>query len=169
MPVTKPDIGVSMSPGAMAHTALPGQDIRSKLPRSLDDIAYRTDAHLGDPGKQPVFLDLLLSYLPLPDASTEQIRERWQRLPLRLDIDAPFCRRCLRLLLIFFTAVGSGVIGTKNSNFVDVQYLMYLPFCDRFASGDHVHSALFPFVANPGQVLISPQELKAELAHMDHA
>lgn len=138
---------------------------RNDLPPSIQEIARRVDESLSDPARQPSLLDTLLAYLPLSEDRKRQIRDRWERVPLSLNLNAPFSSRCLRLLLIFFAAIGSRLIGTRKTNFVDVQYLMYLPFCSRFASGDHVHAALFPFVSTCDQVLVSPNKLKAELGN----
>lgn len=133
------------------------------LPTSIQEIARRVDGSISDPTRQASLLDTLMAYLPLPEDRKQQIRDRWEQLPLRLSIDAPFSARCLRLLVIFFTAVSSRLIGTRKTNFVDVHYLMYLPFCSHFASGDHVHAALFPFVSTSNQVLVLPDQLKVQL------
>jgi len=130
---------------------------------SIGEIARWCDAFLTDPTRERVFLGLLLSYLPLTEQGKREIHDRWQDLPLRLLSDAPFSAHCVRVLWIFLTAVRSRLVGARNSNFADLQYLMYLPFCSRFASGDHVHAALFPFVSAPDQVLVLPNQLKVEL------
>jgi len=140
---------------------------RNDLPTSIQEIARWVDGSISDPIRQPDLLDTLLAYLPLSEDRKQQIRDRWERVPLRLNANAPFSTQCLRLLLIFFAAVGSRLIGTRNTNFVDVHYLMYLPFCSRFASGDHVHVALFPFVSTSDQMFVSPDQLKAELGGAD--
>lgn len=130
---------------------------------SIQAVVELVNASLANPSRNSGFVDAFLAYLPLPVDIIDRIRQRWNRPDLLLSRDAPYSTHCLRALFVLVMSVGSGLVGTRNTNFVDAQYLMYLPFCRVFASGDRVHQLLFRFLALPSQRLLLPSELKADL------
>jgi hypothetical protein len=136
---------------------------RSQQPASIAEMRVLVDKSLREPARQAGFVECLLVYLPMSELIKRRIGERWSDPSRVLLRDAPFSAHCLRVLFVMFIAVGSRLLGTRNSNFIDAQYLMYLPFCGLFASGDAVHTKLFAGLASPGQTLLSPEELKAQL------
>jgi hypothetical protein len=136
---------------------------RSVRPASIQAVVEFVNASLANPSMNSGFIDAFLAYLPLPAGIVDRIRQRWNRPDPLLSRDAPYSTHCLRVLFVLVISVGSGLVGTRNTNFVDAQYLMYLPFCQLFASGDHVHQLLFPFLALPNQWILLPNELKADL------
>lgn len=137
--------------------------VRDHVPASLDDLMDLLDTSLADPTAQADFLDSFLAYLPVPEHVKGKIRARWHTGGLRLERDAPYSRHCLRVLLGLFLGVGSRLVGTRSTNFVDAHYLMYLPFCSAFASGDALHEHLFPHFRREDQTLLAPSELRALL------
>ena len=134
---------------------------RNQQPSTIDSIAALMDDALSSRDAQEGILESILAALFLPDEWNESIRRRWGEGHLLLARDAAFTARCARTMFTFLGAVGSRLVGTKRSNLVDAQYLMYLPFCDVFASGDKAQLALFPFVSLRGQVVLSCEQLKA--------
>lgn len=129
-------------------------------PGSLEGVMALIDGNFADSSSQANLLDSYLEYLPVAASIKTRIRERWEDGSLRLLRDAPYTSHCLRVLYALFMAVGSRLVGTRSTNFVDAQYFMYLPFCSHFTSGDAVHTLLFPHLRSEGQTLLSPSELR---------
>jgi hypothetical protein len=48
----------------------------------------------------------------------------------------PYTAHCVRVGLIFHFALVFGLIGTRSTNRIDMEYLYYAPFCHAFSSGD---------------------------------
>lgn len=133
-------------------------------PQSLEQISSLVEAALTQADLQLSLLDAFLAYLPAPTDVKEQVEARWRRnRRLVLAKDAPYVLHCLKVLFVLFGGVGNRLIGTRSTNFVDAHYLMYLPFCSSFGSGDKVQQALFPLFAQPGQELLTPDELREQI------
>jgi hypothetical protein len=75
----------------------------------------------------------------------------------------PFTVRCMRLALIFHFGLAFGLISTRATNRIDLEYLYYVPFCNVFSSGDTLHQALLPFVLRADQVSVTRDVFKADL------
>ena len=56
---------------------------------------------------------------------------------------APFAAHVARLCLCFSVGMARGLIGTRSTNTIDLQYLLYAPFCRTFVSNDKVHRMLW--------------------------
>lgn len=56
---------------------------------------------------------------------------------------APFAAHVARLFLCFAVGMARGFIGTRSTNTIDLQYLLYAPFCRAFISNDKVHRMLW--------------------------
>jgi len=56
---------------------------------------------------------------------------------------APFAAHVARLYLCFAVGMARGFIGTRSTNTIDLQYLLYAPFCRTFVSNDKVHHMLW--------------------------
>ena len=138
-------------------------------PRSLEQVSSLVEAALAQADFQSSLLNAFLAYLPAPTDVKEQIEARWRRnRRLVLAKNAPYACHCLKVLFVLFGGVGNRLIGTRSTNFVDAHYLMYLPFCSSFASGDKVHRALFPLFAQAGQELLTPEELREQLQPVEN-
>lgn len=83
---------------------------------------------------------------------------------LNLEQFAPYAYFVLRLELFFEIALASGKISAdRPSNFNDLAYLFYLPFCMVFVSSDRLHRFCAPLFLRAGQEFLWGQELKADL------
>ncbi len=103
------------------------------------------------------------------DAGTSlQILERWFSLkkPLLKDF-APYAFHCLKVDMLFLFGLSSGLIGTRSTNRVDLEYLYYLPFCNIFTSNDKFHIDLVPLLLTPYQKFIIGTKLKNDLKTID--
>jgi len=56
---------------------------------------------------------------------------------------APFAAHVARLYMSFAIGMARGLIGTRKTNTIDLQYLLYAPFCRTFVSTDKVHRDLW--------------------------
>ena len=75
---------------------------------------------------------------------------------------SPYAASILRLYLTFVGGLGRGFIGPRPSNYVDLQYLFYAPFCMVFVSADRFHRELWPATSGVNTFLWGP-DLKKEL------
>lgn len=89
---------------------------------------------------------------------------RWHRSgkpPLKYFI--PYAYHCLRVDTLFYLGLQTGLVGTRATNQVDLEYLYYLPFCTLFTSNDHLHKDLAPLLLNKDQRFVLGTELKEDL------
>ena len=85
--------------------------------------------------------------------------------PGSLHAHAPYTAYCVRTALIFYFAVAFGLVSTKPTNRVDLEYLFYVPFCNAFSSGDNFHRKIAPLVMGD-QVFADRDVLKADLKRL---
>ena len=85
-----------------------------------------------------------------------------RRLPLHSTVRA-VCPHCLRVELFFSIGLQHGLIGTRATNRLDMQYYWYTPFAQVFASRDRLHQDLSPYLLESDQTFADGDELVAEL------
>jgi hypothetical protein len=56
---------------------------------------------------------------------------------------APYAASVLRLFLTFVCGLARGFIGPRPTNYIDLQYLYYSPFCMVFVSNDKFHREMW--------------------------
>lgn len=56
---------------------------------------------------------------------------------------APYAVSVLRLFLAFVCGLARGFIGPRPTNYIDLQYLYYSPFCMVFVSNDKFHREMW--------------------------
>jgi hypothetical protein len=127
-------------------------------------LAGAVDAILSDPSMQRVLLDWMVDQLR-PQGGVLRIRtetvNRWHaaKRPLLKDF-APYAHHCARCLLLLI--VGHNVLSKRATNRLDVEYLLYLPFCHVFVSNDPLHEQLAPIVMRPDQRTVRSDVLLAD-------
>lgn len=114
--------------------------------------------------------DLLLSWF-LREVGEDLDRESGVLARLRasqgaFQLIAPYTTHCLRAALIFHFALAFGLIGTRPTNRIDLEYLYYTPFCHAFSSGDVFHKKTAHLVLRKEQTFIEREELKSDLGQM---
>ncbi len=100
----------------------------------------------------------------MPKETRNQIFERWHRAgfpPLRRF--ASYAAFSQQVYMLFATCLAQGLVGTKGTNRVDLEYLLYLPFFQVFSSGDSLHKALAPVLLRADQFFVERDVLKADL------
>jgi len=80
----------------------------------------------------------------------------------KLNAELPYTSRCLRVALIFHFGLAFGLVSTRSTNRIDLEYLYYLPFCMVFSSGDFLHRDLVQFISKD-QIFIPRDVFKADL------
>jgi len=75
---------------------------------------------------------------------------------------APYAASVLRLFLAFVCGLARGFIGPRPTNYIDLQYLYYSPFCMVFVSNDRFHRDMWAATAGVHS-FIWGENLKADL------
>ena len=109
-------------------------------------------------------LQYLLTEAGISDNSSSQIFKRWDQCGMpQLQEFAPYAYYCFTVLFAFYTALANNLIGTRSTNRVDLEYLLYLPFCKVFSSGDKFHKDFVPLFLNDQQDFVDSSTLKQDL------
>jgi hypothetical protein len=154
------------------------EDLLERLKKSLKPDAAIKFANFHDlnkfvsesitsPATQEFLLISLLQNYDIDAMSSVQIFGRWNQegKPLIKDF-APFAFHCLKVDTLFLFGLTSGLIGTRPTNRVDLEYLYYLPFGNIFTSNDKVHKNLVPLLLQDYQRFITGPELKEDLKNI---
>ncbi|AZA88691.1 SEC-C domain-containing protein [Chryseobacterium shandongense] len=122
---------------------------------------------LNDPNIQEFLLISLLENYDIEADVAVQIFGRWYQSgnPLIKEF-APYAFHCLRVDSLFLFGLTSGLIGTRPTNRVDLEYFYYLPFGNVFTSSDKFHKSLIPLLLREDQKFIVGQELKEDLKNI---
>ena len=81
---------------------------------------------------------------------------------------APYTAHVVEIEVFFRFAVARGIESKERaSNWVDVAYLNYLPFCHVFVSDDRIHRENAPLFLRNYQTFVRGEELKADLKRLD--
>jgi hypothetical protein len=133
-----------------------------------DYAAIKTKAdEFIDKGSRLPLLYTALDFARVPPELRPVILGRWKNAggpPLRKY--APYTAFCLSVDVFRELAMGSGHMSwEKSSNYVDLAYLYYLPFCQVFISTDKIHRHTVPlFMDAARQAFVWGPDLRAELA-----
>jgi hypothetical protein len=130
---------------------------------ALEKIPGAVDGVLSDPAMQKTLIEWLIDQLrfagrvlritgPVAQIRTET-RVCWEaaKRPLLRDF-APYAHHCARALLMLI--VGNKVLSRRPTNRLDVEYLLYLPFCHLFVTNDPLHEQLGPMLLRPDQRIL---------------
>lgn len=79
---------------------------------------------------------------------------------------SPYAIHCFKVNLFCYLGMISGLLGTRTTNSIDMQYLYYLPFAMVFCSNDKFHSDIVSFFLREDQYFIKGSELKDDLRNI---
>ena len=97
------------------------------------------------------------------------IIERWASFNYKtLAKYAPYAGFVLEIFIFFLNSRASGLINNKNSSFIDVAYMCYLPFCKIFVSSDKLHERCAPLFLRNDQKFVKGDLLKQILVELTH-
>jgi hypothetical protein len=131
---------------------------------SLDEAASVAESVLRSETPSQVLRWFLKDCEIDPDSLPSGIEPFDGRGPFFIHAELPYTVRCIRLALIFHFGLAFGLISTRVTNRLDLEYLYYVPFCNVFSSGDALHHKLLPFVLGPNQMVVKREPFKADLA-----
>ncbi|MGJ8635475.1 MAG: hypothetical protein ACSHX5_01330 [Phycisphaerales bacterium] len=147
---------------------------QSRLPLSLpipetpEQVRGYTSLMMEDTSLQPGFLHLVLDSLNLPKSRRNIILRYWLSSGLDWMHHCPFTSHCAKTLLTFHIAVSGGLLNQDPTNTIDLEYLMYLPFCTVFISNDmKSHGKIAPILMDSDQYFLNLNALKSELKTFD--
>ena len=130
-------------------------DIVSVIDEMMDRFDYR------DQGE---FLRITLDFLKAPATIRRPTLAMWRSgLMPRLKDIAPYAAFVTRIMLAYSVALARGFVAPRKSDFLDLQYLFYTPFCWAFASRDKLQRELWPATRGVRAVFIWGDDLKADL------
>ncbi len=136
--------------------------------RSLEEIKAFVDDFVQQPGEEILHLALQLFGVPR-DSYSKVIRSYEQTGYTRFIEFTPYAAYVLKVDLLFYIGILNDLISKERpSNWIDIAYLYYLPFCMVFSSNDKLHARTAPLFMEIGQTYIGGNELKQGLRELDH-
>jgi hypothetical protein len=146
------------------------EQMKQSLPRTetkittLDDLERIVDAILEAPDAQEDLLRWFIDFLRCETCVKLSVLHRWRLRRCNSVQDfAPYAFHCLRVNAMFYIGMSHGLLGTKPTNVVDVEYLYYTPFAQIFCSGDKLHKRLAPLVIAKDQSFVDRDALASAL------
>lgn len=136
---------------------------------SLASLDSFVNSYIADRASQTDFLSQLIEEYQVPQAITSKIFLRYERANRPpLNTFAPYAYYCLRIRTFFFLALIYGLVSTRRTNIIDLEYFFYLPFCMAFSSSDKFHQSLATYFIRDDQRFAHGQDLKADLTSLAH-
>lgn len=143
--------------------------INRKTFKTLQDVKNHADSivNLRD---QPVnLMKFALDTLQIPKEFYPSVFENWKisgYKPIR--IYAPYAAYVLTIEIFFAIAIAADFISTdRPSNWADICYLSYLPFCSLFISSDKLHKSCTPYFLRSDQHFVWGIHFKEDLRKID--
>src|SRR6266581_4525023 len=135
-------------------------------PSNLAELLPHVDQLLAtkDPAVQKDLITTLLDIIGAPEEFRKRIFDRWLKLKMpRLREFSPYGHYCLRTMLIFEAGLVFGLLSTRATNRIDLEYLFYAHFGYVFCSNDKFHRAIFPYVLGESHTFVEADALKKDL------
>jgi hypothetical protein len=129
---------------------------------SLADVAILVDELMRSAPPRKLVSWFLTDSEILANKFEESLSKIEKNSAFKLETELPYISRCLRVALIFHFGLAFGLVSTRSTNRIDLEYLYYLPFCMVFSSGDLLHKNLVQFISKD-QIFIPRDVFKADL------
>jgi hypothetical protein len=114
--------------------------------RNLEELVSGVDAFLRDstPAVQREILNMTLDLVKASAQDRGVANTLMSIGEMRSVLEfAPYAASVLRLFLTFVCGLARGFIGPRPTNYIDLQYLYYSPFCMVFVSNDKFHREMW--------------------------
>ncbi|HDZ19791.1 hypothetical protein LCGC14_0016370 [marine sediment metagenome] len=135
--------------------------------KSIEELKEGIDQYMASAGIQLELLSFFLSQLPAArsvPALKAWTLQRWRSGEYEMLKDfAPYVAHCIRVNLVFYLGLLHGLIGTRRTNRIDMEYFYYTPFGHIFSSGDNLHRDIAPILLDDDQSFIGRDDLVSEL------
>ena len=139
-------------------------DIKWVPLNSLSLVRQVVDELMDVPASQIALINGLLAELRAIPEVGEWTHRRWANGGFSvLRAFAMYARHCVRVNVMFQLALVHGLIGTRSTNRIDMEYLYYSPFAHIFCSGDKLHRDLADQVLEADQSFVWHDDLRAAL------
>ena len=133
----------------------------------LVDLTQHVDEFLAcaDREWQQTWLRAFMGILRLSPNVVDEVCERWRTAEMPPFSEfAPYAFFCFRALTIFCLGLDAELVTPRSTNLVDLEYLLYLPFCKVFSTDDKFLKAMCPHLLREDQELIEGRDLKHQLS-----
>jgi hypothetical protein len=135
-----------------------------RIKPSLPMVRQYVDRVLDMPAAQPILLEALIQEFSTIPEFDHWVIARWRSGEFsRVRDFAPYPFYYFRTVLIFQQALLHGLIGTRSTNKIDLEYFYYAPFASVFCSGDQFHTALAGEMLGEDQSFVPRESLKLAL------
>jgi len=133
---------------------------------SLRQLGQLFDIRLEekDPSLEMGLIETALMLVRANQETRNSVFQKWHDRGLpSVKQFSPYAHYCARTLMLFTGALGCDSITPKRTNYVDLFYLYYLPFCMVFSSRDAFQSEFSKHLMRDDQTFIHGDELKRDL------
>ena len=132
--------------------------------RTIGDILNCFDQQLNSPHFHTTILTLIMQEFLIPAENASAIFYRWET-EIKKDIRtfAPYALYCFRVRFLFYISLNNKIISSRATNWLDLEYCYYLPFCRVFFSNDKFHDSIVPYLIDKSQSYYTGKEIKADL------
>ncbi len=132
---------------------------------SLEDAHDSAVLHIDNKENTAQMLEWAMSSINLSSLEKSAVRKLWSvKGKPNLSDFSPYARFCMIASLTAFIGISKGLLGSRSSNMIDLEYLYYLPFCSIFSSNDKFQLQLAPLLIGDDQYIVSGDVLKDDLA-----
>lgn len=134
----------------------------------LPAIRRYIDQMLNKDGSRLATLKSVMDLRGVSHEAQGKVIQRWKAAGgPRLTDFAPYTAHVVAVDLFRTLAMASGHIDPdKTSNYADIAYLYYLPFCDLFISNDRLHRRCVPLFMNNRQQFVWGHDLRPHLTRL---
>ena len=136
-------------------------------PETFKELKEYVDNYISNENQKYLLLKWLPSFFTSKEQQ-EKVLTRWKEEgcpPIRKF--APYFTYVTTILNFLSFGMHFKIITVDTSDFIDVHYFFYLPFCNVFTSKDKFHKNLFPLFSNKNQTFICGEDLKEDLKKLD--
>lgn len=136
--------------------------------RDLQAIKNRVDSTLHRDGSRLRVLRGLFEMFSIPPEYHRHIIDRWKRQGgPKLKEFLPYTMHVAEVdMFRTFGMVSGHIDPDRTSNYADMAYLYYLPFCNVFVSWDKLHRRVSPFFLKENQQFVWGPDLRSQLASL---
>ena len=134
-------------------------------PETDEELVEIVDSLLEERRFQARLFYLLFREHGGDEEAQKQLIKRWFKAgrPMFKDF-APYAFFCMRVNILWALGLTNPKLFKPDKNDKkDREYCYYLPHCEIFASKDHKHKRLVPFLLKPNQRFVDGDELKKDL------
>jgi hypothetical protein len=119
------------------------------------------DSLIDNPKYQAILMELFITEFSISAIKAGQIFYRWETSNEKsIRKFAPYTLFCLRANFLFYISLQNDIITTRPTNWIDMHYVYYLPFCRVFLSNDKFHDEIIPHLINKNQRYVKGTDMK---------